>query len=156
MPQSGGFDAAGKKFRVVSNSFYNASGPAFALRGAASEGAFVKTNTYGGALLNEYVGQGLVLSNNLRRVAEQGACDFDGDGRDDLFLTTGRTWWINNGGDRHWVLVASAGVWWMMLSDVSLGDVTGDGRCDVYTDVVLYTTDKNPTQSPGPMPHQPP
>ncbi len=37
-----------------------------------------------------------------------------------------------------------------MASEVWLEDLTGDGKCDVSaSDIILYTSDKNATQSPG-------
>ena len=58
-----------------------------------------------------------------------GVCDFDGDGRDDLFLPTGASWWYSSGGRMHWTFLATRTE---RLHQVGLGDFTGDGRCDVF------------------------
>jgi FG-GAP-like repeat len=55
-------------------------------------------------------------------------CDFDGDGRDDLFLATGTSWWYASAGRREWRFLNDNPT---RLSDVGLGDFDGDGKCDV-------------------------
>jgi hypothetical protein len=66
---------------------------------------------------------------------ELGQCDFDDDGRDDAFLATGQTWWYSSGGDRPWVYLHTAP---QRRDEVTLRDVTGDGRCDVIADDIVY------------------
>lgn len=60
---------------------------------------------------------------------EYRVCDFDGDGRDDLFLATGVTWWYASGGQMHWTYLKEATE---RGHEVGLGDFDGDGRCDVF------------------------
>jgi hypothetical protein len=57
-----------------------------------------------------------------------GVCDFDGDGRDDLFLPTGETWWYSSAGQIDWVFLKEATE---RIDNVGLGDFDADGRCDV-------------------------
>jgi len=53
-----------------------------------------------------------------------------GDGKDDLFLATGVTWWYMSGAKRQWVYLNS---YPERLNQVGLGDFNGDHRCDVFT-----------------------
>jgi Right handed beta helix region len=62
---------------------------------------------------------------------QYGVCDIDGDGIDDLFLTTGVTWWFSSAGQYPWSFLKSDTA---VLKDLKLGDVDGDGRCDVIKD----------------------
>jgi hypothetical protein len=55
-------------------------------------------------------------------------CDFDGDGKDDLFLPTGTSWWYSSGGKMNWVYLFDAHE---RLEQLRLGDFNGDRRCDV-------------------------
>jgi hypothetical protein len=59
---------------------------------------------------------------------EYGVCDFDGDGKDDLFLATGASWWFMSAGKMHWTYLSP---YTERLSQVRLGDFDGDHRCDV-------------------------
>jgi hypothetical protein len=65
----------------------------------------------------------------LDSFGQYGVCDFDGDGRDDLFLGTGVTWWYMSGAKRQWVYLNAFPE---RASQVGLGDFDGDGRCDVF------------------------
>lgn len=57
-----------------------------------------------------------------------GVGDFDGDGRDDLFVGTGATWWFSSGGLAEWRFLNRMP---QLASAVRLGDFDGDGRTDV-------------------------
>ena len=61
-------------------------------------------------------------------MAQLGRCDFVGDGNPDAFLATGNTWWARSSFSGHWrfLNVMPEG-----LGQVVLGDMNGDGRCDV-------------------------
>lgn len=65
---------------------------------------------------------------NVDTFGEYGVCDFDGDGKDDLFLATGASWWTMSSAKMHWVFLAP---YTERLKDVRLGDFNGDKRCDV-------------------------
>jgi hypothetical protein len=62
---------------------------------------------------------------------QYGVCDIDGDGIDDLFLPTGVTWWFSSAGQYPWSFLKRDSA---VLKDLKLGDVDGDGRCDVIKD----------------------
>src|SRR4029078_5491526 len=61
--------------------------------------------------------------------ARYGVCDFDGDGKDDLFLATGANFWYSSGGKMPWTYLKEATE---TLDQVLLGDFHGGGRCDVF------------------------
>jgi Right handed beta helix region/FG-GAP-like repeat len=63
-------------------------------------------------------------------VSEIGFGDFDGDGRTDVFRTTGSRWYYSPGGTGRWVPAASAGT---PRSNLRFGDFDGDGKTDVFT-----------------------
>jgi hypothetical protein len=54
--------------------------------------------------------------------------DFDGDGRDDLFLATGAAWYFSPAGAREWRYLSGNPA---PLSFLRFGDFDGDGRTDV-------------------------
>jgi hypothetical protein len=60
-----------------------------------------------------------------------GVCDLDGDGIDDLVLMTGTTWWFSSSGQYPWSFLRAEPT---VLEDTKLGDVDGDGRCDIVKD----------------------
>lgn len=72
-----------------------------------------------------------VFSNTLESFSDYkyGVCDFDGDGRDDLFLATGASWWWSSAGLYPWSFLSTNSE---TLNQVGLGDFNGDGRCDVF------------------------
>jgi hypothetical protein len=57
-------------------------------------------------------------------------CDFDGDGIDDTFVTTGETWWyvVGRGVGYPWVYLNTQP---LNGAQVTLVDVNGDHKCDV-------------------------
>jgi hypothetical protein len=59
-----------------------------------------------------------------------GVGDFDGDGRDDLFLATGAAWYYSSGGAAAWQLL---NVQTEPIDNLRFGDFDGDGRTDVFT-----------------------
>jgi hypothetical protein len=67
---------------------------------------------------------------NTDTYGQYGVCDFDGDGKDDLFLGTGVTWWYMSRAKRQWVYLNSFPE---RVDQVGLGDFDGDHRCDVFT-----------------------
>ena len=63
------------------------------------------------------------------------SCDFNADGTLDTFVATGQTWWYwyrsdVSGGGRYTYLNTST----KRLTQLTLGDVSGDGVCDVTDD----------------------
>jgi hypothetical protein len=60
-----------------------------------------------------------------------GVCDFDGDGVDDLFLATGKTWWFSSYGEFPWWFLSSRTE---RLQQVRLGYFDDDRKCDVLAE----------------------
>jgi hypothetical protein len=58
-------------------------------------------------------------------------CDFDGDGMDDLFLATGRTWWFSSMGEFPWTYLSARHE---TIDKVRLGYFDTDKNCDVITE----------------------
>ena len=137
---------AGEYMDIRFNSFFYTRDNAFKLRGHPSLGVDVVSNvfkhqfieatgTVQGALAG-YVDEITVADDNLLGSDEhsRGAqCDFDADGIADDFLATGQTWWFRSKG-RHWNYLNTSRA---RLSELSLGDVDGDGRCDVVVGGVV-------------------
>lgn len=120
----------------------NTKGPAIKLRGtpegwmAVSDNVFVHDSLKHDAV--DWTENGPVLSDNLVNINgtnELGACDFDGDGLNDLFLATGQTWWYSSGGDTPWVYLNTSK---KRRAEVALGFFDGDNRCDVLADGIIY------------------
>lgn len=126
---------AGHHFLVYRNAFQYSAGGAFELRGTPDYGALVSYNMFAHDDPNDAVSQtetGMTTIGNLggqQTFGKYGVCDFDGDGLDDLFLATGRTWWFASGGRFHWTFLGSKDD---VLADLAFGDFDRDGRCDVF------------------------
>ena len=60
-----------------------------------------------------------------------GVGDFDGDGIDDLFLATGRTWWFSCFGEFPWSYLSLRNE---RLNQLRLGYFDADLRCDLLTE----------------------
>jgi hypothetical protein len=58
--------------------------------------------------------------------------DFDGDGKDDVFMATGAGWYYSPGGNAEWRFLSAK----TELADTLLiGDFDADGRADVFTQI---------------------
>jgi parallel beta helix pectate lyase-like protein len=146
----GGYDyycgPAGEYMDIRYNSMLYDAGVGFKLRGTPSVRADVANNVFrhgslwsstlnDGAL--DQTESGLVAWDNLLDVDESdnlGWCDFDGDAVDDKFFATGQTWWYSSAGTSHWMYLNTS---MLRLSEVSLGDLDHDGRCDVAADGMI-------------------
>lgn len=130
---------AGHDMDIRYNSFLYTKGNAIKLRGTPQLelGASVISNVFAHADLEDAVTQtetGLSLSGNLTGVNgmnELGMCDFDGDGIGDPFLATGQTWWYYGDGPGQWLYLNTST---KRRSQLTLGDFSGDGICDVKDD----------------------
>jgi len=121
-------------FLITKNTFQYSRGLNFKLRGTPSRGAYVTDNIFPHSDSRDSFIQnetGMHFANNTQgkqTFGKYGVCDFDGDGLDDLFLATGRTWWFASGGKFHWTYLNSQTE---ELGQLGLGDFNHDGRCDV-------------------------
>jgi hypothetical protein len=145
--------AAGHDFDVRLNSFLYSDGPALYINGTPDVGAFVSHNVF----TNNHVkddavklgthgnwGKVWLDGTNLAGVKSwfdashsSGDCDFDGDGINDTFITTGETWWFQSRDHRNgptpWVYLNTSP---FLVENVSLGYFSADALrnhvCDVY------------------------
>lgn len=126
---------AGDQFWYLQNAFQYTKDNAIKLRGAPRVQAVIEGNVFAHSSLGDAVKLNdrtrvLVGTNRvgIDSYGRYGVCDFDGDGRDDLFLPTGVTWWYASGGSMQWTYLNTASE---LLDQLRLGDFDGDGRCDV-------------------------
>ena len=68
--------------------------------------------------------------NSFDSFGKYGVCDFDGDGIDDLFLATGKTWWYSSSGKFPWSFMSAKNG---RPDEFRLGYIDKDLRCDVLT-----------------------
>jgi hypothetical protein len=146
--------AAGHDFDVRWNSFLYSEWAALYINGMPDVGAFVSSNVF----TNDHVKDDAVRvgsdgdwekvwldGTNLEGVKSwsdaghfSADCDFDGDGINDSFITTGETWWFQSGDQRNgptpWVYLNSDT---LLVENVSLGYFSTDAIhthvCDVAT-----------------------
>jgi hypothetical protein len=76
----------------------------------------------------------LVYDNNqfnaLNNFSPPSVGDFDGDGLDDLLITTGAAWYYSLGGKTEWRFINAQPE---KARDLLFGDIDADGRADVFT-----------------------
>jgi hypothetical protein len=130
---------AGHSMEIRYNAFQYRKDNAFKLRGTPAvspTGAVVAYNVFAHGDLDDAITQtedGLYPFGNLTGIdtfGEYGVCDFDGDGRDDLFLATGQSWWYSSAARSHWAFLNKSAT---RLQEVALGYFDDDDRCDVFT-----------------------
>jgi hypothetical protein len=151
----GGSDgAAGHDFDIRWNSFLYRDGPAFKINGTPDLGAFVGSNVFAhdhvkddAVALGNHGDWGKVRldGTNLEGVKSwfdashfSTDCDFDGDGINDTFITTGEAWWFQSRDHRNgptpWVYLNTNT---LLVENVSLGyfstDAVHNHVCDVAT-----------------------
>jgi hypothetical protein len=127
---------AGDQYWFTNNAFQYTNDHAIKIRGTpriqdiisgnvftqdSQDGAIDTTQGY----TNIYVGPNTYGVNTF---GEYGVCDFDADGKDDLFLATGASFWFKSAGKMQWTYLSN---YTERLSQVRLGDFNGDRRCDV-------------------------
>ena len=149
---------AGDYMDIRFNSFLYASGDAFKLRGTPSVRADVAHNVFKhravwssyspiGGIINGALDQtesGLIEWDNRADVDESdnhGLCDFDADGLIDRFFATGATWWYSSAGTGHWTYLNTST---KRLSELTLEEVDGDGRCDVIANGLVSSGGRGP------------
>ena len=129
---------AGDQFWFRGNSFQYKDDVAIKLRGTPTKQAIIDDNVFPQGSVDDALDftQGktnIVIGSNTAGVqsfGNYGACDMDGDGRDDLFLPTGATWWYSSAGKVQWTYLNRAHERW---GKIALGYFDGDQRCDVLT-----------------------
>lgn len=107
------------KFRGKPKGYATISGNVFALgdQDSAVDGndnVYVQDNTYGQDGYGQYQ-----------------VCDFDGDGIDDLFLSTGVSWWFSGQARFPWTHLRASR---FTGNQIRLGYFDGDERCDVLVE----------------------
>ncbi len=133
--------AAGRDFLYVGNAFQYHKDNAIKIRGTPAVSVMIRDNVFPHDAVEKWPGDGAVYrrtetnthigpgnQSKIDTFGEYGTCDFDGDGVDDLFLATGRTWWMSSFGEFPWSWLADRTE---RLSNVRLGYFDGDNRCDV-------------------------
>jgi hypothetical protein len=58
--------------------------------------------------------------------------DFDGDGKDDVFMATGAAWYYSPGGNAEWRFLSAKAE---LADTLLIGDFDADGRSDVFTQI---------------------
>ena len=139
---------AGEQFWFHHNAFQYVKDNAIKIRGQPKKRIDIYSNVFahddleggdtslnnGAINLNDgrdriYVGNLGTNTADLDTYGRYGVCDFDGDGRDDLFLPTGVSWWYASGAKMHWVFLNPANE---RLDELAFGYFDGDRRCDVF------------------------
>jgi hypothetical protein len=129
---------AGEFIEIARNTFLGGDRNNFYLRGTPTDHAEFHHNVLVGhpltAIKNDGDPSKLFIRNNQflapNPIQRLGVGDFDGDGRQDLFLATGAAWYYAPAGKAEWrYLNAQTDKLDMLL----FGDFDADGRTDVFT-----------------------
>lgn len=131
--ESGGW--AGEFFDLADNSFLQTWGAELAIRGTPTNAAHYHHNvcTCSVTVSSESEHDNVLEFSNEAMGDprdHRASGDFDGDGRDDVFITTGRAWYVSYGAVSEWRFLnrdqhAARELWF--------ADHDGDGRTDVLT-----------------------
>jgi hypothetical protein len=129
---------AGHEFWITNNAFQYQLDHAIKIRGQPTIAVHINNNVFAQAHGDavEQNGTGAIggtgpLANTFEAdtYGDYGACDFDGDGRDDLFLATGASWWYMSSARSSWTYLNSHPE---RINQVALGKFDSDSRCDVF------------------------
>lgn len=147
---------AGQYVDIRFNSFFYTNDNAFKLRGHPEFDSDVVSNVFANLTLTAipagpdgalggYTEHINAVDNRtaMNELDHRGLCDFDRDFIADEFLATGETWWFRSGAGEapHWRFLNTSKA---RLDGVQLGDVDGDGRCDVVADGVVSSGGTGP------------
>jgi hypothetical protein len=137
---------AGVQTWYFENSFQYTNGPAIKIRGRPALRIYIGDNIFAHPGLEDDAGADAIhlidrddldvielLPRNVinyETYGRYGVCDFDGDGVDDLFLATGKTWWFSSFGEFPWSFLSPRTE---RLNDIRLGYIDDDKKCDVVT-----------------------
>lgn len=134
---------AGETIIIERNAILYNKGPAINIRGNPADKAVVDGNVFkhnrdDAIEQHGYCGWGDNISNpidirpnnvfGVDPTTELASCDFAGDGQQDQFMATGVTWWAFSTVTNQWRYLNTMP---QKLSELQLGDVDGDGVCDV-------------------------
>ncbi len=159
---------AGHSMYIRHNTFLYTAGNAIKLRGIPEDGMYIGANVFAhdsfydegfpdteyAVVATEKIGvypePDNVVDNvvDVKASTELGSCDFDGDGLNDSFMTTGATWWYSSGGDKPWVYLNTST---KRLSQVTLGFFNADNICDVWVDGTIYPGGRTQTLPVNPL-----
>ncbi len=130
---------AGDQYWMYNNTFQYLKDNSIKLRGVPRVAAYIYGNVFAKGSVDDAIE--LFSSTNVTigsgaqaniagydTYGRYGTCDLDGDGKDDFFLASGKTWWSMSAARMHWVFLKSASE---RLEKVGFGDFNGDGVCDV-------------------------
>jgi len=131
---------AGRNFLMKGNVFQYKRTNDIRIRGEPRDSATIEDNIfarsdYDAAISLETENHIIVRHNNIYNVdgfGKYAVCDFDGDGVDDLFQATGRTWWLSGQGTFPWRLLR---VDRLPRDDLRFGYFDGDNRCDILAEL---------------------
>ncbi len=130
---------AGSFFVMTHNTFQYWSGSAIKIRGVPTYNIEIGANVFphegesDAIELQQSSNRISIASTNMYKTDTFGrykTCDFDGDGRDDLFLATGETWWYASAGQVHWSFLRQSPE---PDEQLGVGYFNGDRVCDVVT-----------------------
>jgi VCBS repeat protein len=130
---------AGAYIEIARNTFLGGNRYNFVLRGTPTVLAEFHNNVTVASLSRSIRNEGdaskLIVTDTNRFEAPNptnrlGVGDFDGDGKDDLFLATGAAWYYAPAGQAEWRYLNDMTV---EMGSLLFGDFDGDGRTDVFT-----------------------
>jgi hypothetical protein len=134
---------AGETIIIERNAIHYNAGYAIKIRGNPADKAVADSNVFSNSrseaiAQNGELGWGDNITNpidvrpnnvfGVNPSAQFGVCDFDEDGIDDLFLTTGTSWWFSSFGEFPWSYLNTKKE---RFDQVELGYFDNDLRCDV-------------------------
>ena len=128
---------AGFYMEIGRNTFLGGNRINFRLRGTPRNMAEFHDNVFvgsqGDVLENSGDSSRLILTNNQFNATNPtkrlGVGDFDGDGKDDLFLATGAAWYYASAGNAEWRFINAQTDG---INSLRFGDFDNDGRTDVF------------------------